>query len=1658
MKKSKSEDDALVRMRGVLTYVEQLIKLDEKVARKLDQHRLPDGTQFILHQHELHGLPGLHLDDADGEGSIWLRMERLTRTRPPEPSENFANWIVISNDPDKICDVKETHRQRVSVAEKDQLLQTGFLFEDETQPSLNDEPDKDGKPQHFDIAMRLDRRPELGVAIDTYRAELWAVWAEMERPRRKSIAVYQRLFEIAQSLTAGNLDQSELVWGMGLSKWRKQGVEIDLPILCRSVEIQILDDKKAEIVVRPRDRGAQVELRAFQALAPAQFNMAENATRHSLKSIESAEPEGVSPFRSETFEPILKLCSGQLDPEGRYLPEHIELPPSVPVPAPQSETLTVSDRFVLFARRRTMNVVVADIERLKSTLSPTDSGDDAVIKGAARTLVLGPSDGSPSFKPLGPIGTQQMGGFDPEPTEDPDHGDLFFPKPFNDDQVSIILRLEKSDGLVVQGPPGTGKTHTIANVISHMLAKGRRVLVISHGETALSVVREQLPDKLRDLAISITTSDRDGERQIEKAVSLMLQIVNDYSSNNSAPFRRIAAIEQEIVNDRKKLGEIDLAIARIAALHLSNVPGNSETPFELAKKLMAEREDHAWFPDRPGRTVEQVALNSEIVEAGLAARRELKGHIKYLDALLPSITSLPDRTTLENWRMDLLRAKEIEAGASHAGLTRRIIAKLAVPGTQTLLSAVQLLLSSWSLVEQEIWGDAIFKLGSRGDARFNSVRDRLDALSTNVTELGARAQAFLMRNVMLPVVMPPTDELHAILGALANNKNPFSLLAFKLKKYQPAIEAITINGARPAGADDWRHVSSFVALQYDLDELIGRWNSTCSALQIESNFARWSLSSVAPMGKLLQTALKLPRLLRAFQEKLINLVEDETEIAGLIGDREKLEGFAKALSARLSQTRLAAVRAQVEEARAKIPSNDVDLNRFFREVLGKLDDPKEDEAQLLQLWEQLVSNLDFLRARQNHFEAINLAAQSVAACGAPDFAKLIRAEPYRKDDDPIRDGWQAAWNWWAQYRYLTNIGAQNELATLHRERVDTEARLRSNFAVLVRERAFYALAGSMPGLAKSALKAFADLIRKLGKGTGKKAAMHRRELRSAMQQCYGAVPCWIMPAWRVSEQLPSELGSFDLVILDEASQSDARELPALLRGEKVLIVGDDRQISPNDAFIKQDDIERLQMNYLKEFPFPTHLLPGSSIYDLARVMFPDKFVMLKEHFRCVEPIIRFSMQFYNEPLIPLRVPTTSERLDPPLIDIFVEDGQRHKSRKINQREAEVIVDEIEVLINDFALSHVRGAQERPRSIGVISLIGGEQARLIQKMVIDRIGEPKFIEHRIICGDSATMQGNERDIVFLSMVQCSTGRISSQTAEQYRRRFNVALSRARDRMILVRSVDESRLNPNDLKARVIQHFRDPMPVAAAPSAELIELCQSSFEREIFIRLTGRGYTVLPQVGSLGYSIDLVVEGSNGRRLAIECDGDRYHGPERWADDMRRQRILERVGWIFWRVFGSTYSLDPDGVLDDLIQTLERLGITPEGTAVSAARWTEHRTISPSIPILVTEASDKSHSPGQIEPLTEPVPMDVGLIAGDRIVLRYIDKPDARPISYVITNEPSDPMSGLLHIRSPLAKHLAEIDVGDEFVFQAGGSEQRILFVAKQSMASMAAAAE
>ena len=470
-------------------------------------------------------------------------------------------------------------------------------------------------------------------------------------------------------------------------------------------------------------------------------------------------------------------------------------------------------------------------------------------------------------------------------------------------------------------------------------------------------------------------------------------------------------------------------------------------------------------------------------------------------------------------------------------------------------------------------------------------------------------------------------------------------------------------------------------------------------------------------------------------------------------------------------------------------------------------------------------------------------------------------------------------------------------------------------------------------------------------------------------------------------------------------------------------------MSPTAPFVTQAKIAQLRHHYLGDLPYKNLLEPGESIYDLMRAVFPNERLMLKEHFRCVEPIIRFSMQFYPEKMLPLRIPTAQERLDPPLIDIYLPHGRRESHRKINRSEADVIVEQIQSLVIQ------PGMQER--SIGVISLIGAQQADYIRAKLSEAVGEELMQRHAILCGDSATFQGTERDIVFLSMVADPSHR-TALTMLRYEQRFNVAVSRGRDRAILVRSVRREDLNPSDLKARLIAHFENPMPLESENAASGLEACESGFERDVMRNLLERGYRVEPQVGALGFRIDMVVEGTDGRRLAVECDGDRFHGPEQWREDMRRQRVLERVGWRFWRCFASSFYRDTERVIGDLLDTLTRMGIQPIPKGQEAGRrgqFTEHHVIDPKVaetPVVAIAV-----------PPLGVLPAQNGIAIGDRIILLFSD--DQRRISTRLTEAPHDLEKGLLSITSPLGKAVIGAEEGDEVEFEQDDGRRRKVLI-------------
>lgn len=290
------------------------------------------------------------------------------------------------------------------------------------------------------------------------------------------------------------------------------------------------------------------------------------------------------------------------------------------------------------------------------------------------------------------------------------------------------------------------------------------------------------------------------------------------------------------------------------------------------------------------------------------------------------------------------------------------------------------------------------------------------------------------------------------------------------------------------------------------------------------------------------------------------------------------------------------------------------------------------------------------------------------------------------------------------------------------------------------------------------------------RGDGERADRYRGDLTAAMNDCASAVPCWIMPTWRIAQCLPAEVGSFDLVVLDEASQSDVTALSALLRGKHVLVVGDQKQVSPTAAFISEAVIRDLKRSLLaSRHPYVEQLLPGRSIFDLAQTCYADARVALSQHFRCVPGCIAFSNeQFYHGRLQPRRLPPQSERLEPCTIDVLVRNGK--KTGKTNPIEAQALVDYLQTELSEGTELSWRGS-----TVGIVSLMGTEQTRVLRRKVLESLTDAQLARHRIVVGDPSSFQGDERDVILLSMV-ASKGASPAQVGRMYEQRFNVALSR------------------------------------------------------------------------------------------------------------------------------------------------------------------------------------------------------------------------------------------------------------------------------------------
>ena len=1465
----------------LVDYLTRIAQLRSKVIRNVDEY------QSVLWLNEIPIEKGCFTQargpQEDVDSDVWVEIQGRPEPELPTVPDLCNDWV-------------NAQSLRNTSIQPELLAETTVSVE-------NPEWSKDSdQPQSIPHTMRLEDHPKVQHAWDSYINGPWNLWQREHNVWTAIHKVYSKLFAIRQEQIRLS-EEYELTLCLGLLIWQSPSAQyIRRHLLVADAMLEFQAEQRL-FTIKPHAEGAklrpELEMLDAQELPP-------NAEKMAIKGLAESD----DPWEKNIVDGVLRAFVNSLDTKGAY-DDSLDAPD---IKFPKNPVVVYAPALIL--RKRSAKGLT---DTLKSIKDRIENGDDI------------PNE----FRGLAEI-PHQHADSESTPTNSKFDGEVFFPKPSNEEQRLIVNKIRAANGVLVQGPPGTGKSHTIANLICHLLATGQRILVTAKTPRALEVLEELVPEELRSLCINLIGSGSEGRQSLESSVRRILHEHMVWNEERSR--RELERLEQELrqLRAEKSRTERRLRDIRESETHSKSISEGAYqgTASKIAEAINKHKNDFKWFNDdvREDRTC-------PVSEHGM--RKILKGlrHFtpqKRQELALELPDEFPSSTRWKNLIKNEVNAEQEEQSVVN-GASELVADKLS-SNNSAFIESLQDALNAFLDKRRQLialhcaWIEEVVRASIA--AQSTSWREILRATRHSVAAIEPLVEVADNTNVDNPgeinlsVLHNIASELLDFLRSNGGKLKLLRLLPKQIVQHRKSIKDVRLNGSKPSTRAEFETLECVLTLRREFEKAWGLWAGCADA---PSGTYLRQIQELKSLSDLLEDALSLEELTKKCRE-LIRQCPAINE--PLWSDESQAETMLASCRLAIARQRKHASQKEIRDVEEPVANLAAKKNAhpLTRELLDASRERNEDS------FRDTANGIQEMRKEGEHLRQLDndLSAARQHLPRLMDMLEQSSNEPaWDERVNRIQDAWR-----WAYARYwVEDFISQEDAPALAQRAKQIEDEINNTIAQLA---AFHAWSFFFSRTEEKHLKhmeAWRQAMVQYGKGTGKFAARILREAQMHLDQCSEAVPAWVMPLHNVWDTVNPAPGKFDVIIVDEASQCGIEAMPLLYLAKKILIVGDDKQISPESVGLPLAPVFGLMEEFLYDFEFKATFGVESSIFDHGKLRYGSQHVTLREHFRCMPEIIRFSndLCYSDTPLIPLRQYGPNRLM--PIERVFVSGGYRESSGKrvINPPEADAVVHKIVELCND------RTGRYDSKSMGVVVLQGEEQDRLIQTQLFERLGAEEIEKRRLLCGNPYSFQGDERDIMFLSLVAAPNAKIGVLAKSTDERRFNVAASRAKDQMYLFHSVKREDLSPKCLRWRFLEFFEGTAP-QTIDGVDLVELerlagkkmnrhivkppspFESWFELDVALKIARRGFNVIPQYKVANKRIDLVIEGGNAR-LAVECDGDAWHGPDEYEADMFRQRQLERCGWEFFRVRQSAFNHDKERALEGLWRVLEERDIFP-----------------------------------------------------------------------------------------------------------------------------------
>jgi len=1098
---------------------------------------------------------------------------------------------------------------------------------------------------------------------------------------------------------------------------------------------------------------------------------------------------------------------------------------------------------------------------------------------------------------------------------------VFFPLPFNNEQKQIYDNYLQNRLTVVTGPPGTGKSHTIVNILCTLLAQGKRVLVTAQTDKALESLLDKIPETFDDLIFTKIQLETNQNRfSLEKSIGNISKILTDsFYLNVESKIEELDKLKGEYVKLKSEI--IQVLEKEYKEIRINDSFENLRA-YQIVEKFESkDSNEWNWIQDELS---EKEFSNFETIRQEILKYKELSGtETRYSNFIDDDVLLITEKLERFDFKENLLIKEELDKYLKHLGLTEYSKDKILKIQLENIIEIAKQFSNSdiihRSLKELEQLENKINSIVSQENLTANKT-------FSDLTENGTK---YLLD---IETYLSFVESGKAGFFAKLTNSN------FKRVSY---LEQFTVNGKKCNTKTDILRLKSLIENLIIINKNFTLLKQKGFLFSFDENSNLFEkikvLNAVLQKVKVNIEAVKKIQLNTNF----INLSE-YSEI-----DLFDIDALSrKAILLKEDFEKLTRINNKFAEQQEILKNIDAVIQQSFinNDFLDFLPVSKIDDVQKFELLKSKLLEINKQIKTEQIF--INLKK------------RLIELLPNTFDSlESIPNNYISKENF--EYAFANEFIKQNQFIDLQKCKEELSFINKKIFQVKCEILFDLAKSNFKNKFTKDEVDAFINLLEEYKYNLSQSVRKIRNQTqyqnltRKNSIDISKRLSCWVMKFNDVLNSVGNEPEIFDCIIVDEASQLDFNSLILSYYAENMIVVGDDKQTSPSSLTgADGNDFESIKNKYLNFLGTNAiQIKSDNSLFMLSKMVAGTSNLTLKEHFRCVPEIIEFSkFFFYENALRPLKQITSNSL--PPKETVFVEGAYT---------EDKIVYKEIEE-IKKFLQRILKDEQYTNKSIGVVSLgtvNHTEKLKDIKEDLANEFGKEKIDKHKLIIEDSPKFQGDERDVMVVSLgVAIDYQKLKdNQNAkpraiisdQDERKKINVALSRAKEQMILFHSVKSEHLQSSDFRNKILTFFYDGVkPIAALQIDDynieryrhnVPEPFDSWFEYDITKALIKNGYSYIqPQYkvkedeiffnprtekeSRVHFKLDLVVH-NNGKMIAIECDGDPFHSlPEDVAYDVERQEFLERVGWKVHRVLYSAFKRSPQEEIQKIIDFVER----------------------------------------------------------------------------------------------------------------------------------------